>query len=73
MRMDVEGAEWDVLAQWAEAWPPIRQLLIEVHMKHRAGEDLFKTWAATLRALPLRLFAAMPNDHSISVRARDPR
>ena len=35
VRIDVEGAEWKVLAQWIErGWLP-RQLLMELHMKRK--------------------------------------
>ena len=35
VRMDVEGAEWEVLQQWTrdKLWPKLGQLLMEIHMK----------------------------------------
>ena len=51
LKLDIEGAEYEVLKAWAKAgtFPPFRQLLIEFHWKMFAGCGMFLGGIATRR------------------------
>lgn len=69
LRMDVEGAEWDVLEQWiAKGWiAHIDQLLLEIHMynpKNEAPSVVGSFHNRILRSIPMQLFHVARNYHS---------
>tara|TARA_B100001059_G_C17612304_1_gene465203 strand:- start:111 stop:707 length:597 start_codon:yes stop_codon:yes gene_type:complete len=60
VRMDVEGAEWDILEQWlSKGWfEQMDQLLLEIHMRNPKDEERN---SRVLHALPLELFYTAQN------------
>ena len=72
LRMDVEGAEWDVLEQWiTKGWiAHIDQLLLEIHMynpKNQAPAVIGERHKRILQSIPMRLFHADRNYHDKNV------
>merc|ERR1712039_223387 len=66
VRMDVEGAEWGVLAQWARdnMFQHIGQLLLEIHMLEKGkSAGGVKRWSEVLNAIPMKLFHSARNTH----------